>query len=85
MMKARDGRHPIPPEAIIGKTCEGQEVTWAEIEAASKDVREWFKLKTTSGSCSIGLAYQLAAHYRRIHRCSAIASFWSMYMRYSTR
>ncbi len=54
------------PETIIGKTCEGQDVTWAKIEAAAKDVREWLKLKMTSGSCSTGLVYQLATHYCRI-------------------
>jgi hypothetical protein len=57
---------PLLPETIIGKTCEGHDVTWAKIEAAVKDVREWLKLKTTSGSCSTGLVYQLAAHYCRI-------------------
>lgn len=28
------------PEAIIGETCEGHPVTWAEIEAAAKEMRE---------------------------------------------
>jgi hypothetical protein len=57
---------PPLPETIIGKTCEGQDETWAEIEAAAEDVREWLKLKMTSGSCSTGLVYPLAAHYCRI-------------------
>jgi hypothetical protein len=57
---------PPLPETIIGKTCEGRDVTLAEIEAVANDVREWLKLKTTSGSCSIGFVYQLAAHYCRI-------------------
>lgn len=57
---------PPLPETIIGKTCEDKDATWAEIEAAAKDVREWLRLKMTSGSCSNGLVDQLAAHYCRI-------------------
>ena len=57
---------PPLPETIIGQTCEHQDVTWAEIEAAAKDVREWLKLKMTSGSCSTGFVYQLARHYCRM-------------------
>jgi hypothetical protein len=57
---------PPLPETIIGNTCEGRDVTWAEIEAAANDVREWLKLKMTSGSCSTGLVYQLAGHYCRM-------------------
>ena len=57
---------PPPPGTIIGKTCEGQDVTWAKVEAAAKDVREWLDLKMTSGSYSTGLVHQLAAHYCRI-------------------
>lgn len=57
---------PTLPETIIGQTCECQDVTCAEIEAAAKDVKEWLKLKMTSGSCSTGLVYQLAGHYRRM-------------------
>jgi hypothetical protein len=53
-------------ETVISRTCEGQDVTWAKIEAAAKDVRDWLKLKMTSGSCSTSLIYQLAAHYCRI-------------------
>jgi hypothetical protein len=54
------------PETVIGETCEGRPVTWAEIEAAAKDMREWLQLKMTTGACSAGLIYQLAGHYRRI-------------------
>ena len=57
---------PPPPETIVGKTCEGQDVTWPEIEAAAADVREWLNLKMTSGSCSTGFVYQLARHCCRI-------------------
>jgi hypothetical protein len=55
-----------PPETIIGETCEGRPVTWAEIEAAAQKVREWLQLKLTTGACSAGLVYQLAGHYCRI-------------------
>jgi hypothetical protein len=57
---------PPLPETIIGETCEGQEVSCAKIEAAAKDVKEWLKLKMTSGSCSTGLVCQLAGHYCRM-------------------
>jgi hypothetical protein len=59
---------PPLPETIFGKTYEGQDVTWAKIEAAAEDVRGWLKLKMTSGSCSTGLICQLAAHCCRIPR-----------------
>lgn len=70
---------PRLPETIIGETCEGQDVTWAEIEAAAEDVREWLDLKMTSGSYSTGLVYQLAAATAGFHRCLAIAASWSTY------
>lgn len=53
-------------ESIIGESCEGQDVSWAQIEAAAKEVREWLELKLTSGSCSTSLVYQLAGHYCRM-------------------
>jgi hypothetical protein len=57
---------PPSPDTILGETCEGRPVTWAEIEAAAKDMREWLQLKMTTGACSAGLIYQLARHYSRI-------------------
>jgi propanediol dehydratase large subunit len=48
------------PETVVGKTCEGEDVTWAKIELAANEVNEWLKLKMTSGSSSTGLVYQLA-------------------------
>jgi hypothetical protein len=58
----------MPPlsNTLIGETCEGLAVTCVEIEAAAKDVKEWLKLKMTSGSCSTGLVCQLARHYCRM-------------------
>jgi hypothetical protein len=41
-------------------------VTWAEIEATAKEMREWLKFKTTTGGLSAGLVYQLARHYCRM-------------------
>lgn len=57
--------HP-QPDAIFGVTCEGQDVTWADIEAAVEDVKDWLQLKLTSGSFSLALAYQLAGHCCRM-------------------
>jgi hypothetical protein len=59
-------REDHPPRTVVGKTCEGQDVTWAEIELAVKDVKEWLELKMTSGSTSTGLVHQIARHYCRI-------------------
>jgi hypothetical protein len=58
----------MPPlsTTIVGKTCEGRPVIWAEIEAADKDIREWLQLKMRTGACCAGLVYQLAGHYCRI-------------------
>lgn len=54
------------PDAIVGKTCEGRAVTWAEIEEATRTSREWLELKTTTGACSAGLVRQLAEANCRI-------------------
>lgn len=55
-----------PPETIIGVTCEGRPVTWADFETAAMDMREWLQLKMTTGACSAGLVYQLAGHSCRM-------------------
>jgi len=57
---------PPLPETVAGETCEGRPVTWAEIEATAKEMREWLKFKTTTGGLSAGLVYQLARHYCRM-------------------
>jgi len=60
------GEMPPLPETFIGGTCEGRAVTWAEIEAAAKEMREWLRLKMTTGACFAGLVCQLAGHYCRM-------------------
>jgi len=41
-------------------------VTCADLDRAAQDVREWLRLKTTTGACSAGFICQLAEHLCRI-------------------
>ena len=54
------------PDTVVGTTCEGDPATWADLDRAAQDVREWLRLKTTTGACSASFIYQLAWHLCRI-------------------
>ncbi len=54
------------PDTVVGTTCEGDPVTCADLDRAAQEVREWLRLKTTTGACSASFIYQLAWHLCRI-------------------
>src|SRR5437660_5677 len=59
----------LRPETVVGQTCEGLPVTLAELNAAADKMQEWLKLKSTMGSFSDIIVYQLAQAYCRMPQC----------------
>jgi hypothetical protein len=56
----------IAADTEVGVTTEGNTVSWSDISAAVRDVREYLGLKLTTGGCATRFLYELAGHKCRM-------------------
>lgn len=56
----------IAGDTEVGVTAEGNIVSWAQIQDAVREMREYVSLKLTTGACATRLLYELAGHSCRM-------------------